>query len=112
MDREAAKNTGDKIAGATKGKDVGSKADAAGLTACATKAANCGADHGKRWSAPRLRGQAHLRRSPLHGALNGGVFCDPAALGGPAEGLWGRLEELFGLGETGQVGGEAGDFRD
>ena len=60
----------------------------------------------------RQGGQTDLGQSPLHGALNGGVFCDPAALGGPAEGLWGRLEELFGFGEAGQVGGQAGDFRD
>ena len=53
-----------------------------------------------------------LGQSPLHGALDEGLFCGPAALGGLPEGLLGRLEELFGFGEAGQVGGQAGDFRD
>ena len=59
-----------------------------------------------------VRGKTDLGQSPLHGALDEGLFCGPAALSGLAEGFLGGLEEPFGFGEAGQVGCEAGDFGD
>ena len=69
--------------GATGYKNVGSKADAGGLTACATR-----------------EGKAHLGLSPLRGGLNEWVFGGPAALGGLAEGPLAGLEELSCFGEA------------